>query len=78
MFNNAYSNITNKDDLTKENTRTKQVLKEKRYQENTTTKVAFLRELFTITVCLSHSKKQATNIQEEDIKMSINLSYVKS
>ena len=34
MFNGAYSIITTKDDLDKENTRTKQVLKENGYQES--------------------------------------------
>ena len=36
--------------------------------------VKSLRELLTITACLSH-KTQATDIQEEEIRMSINLPY---
>ena len=39
LFNRAYSIITIKDDLTKENTRIKQVLKENGYQENLVSKI---------------------------------------
>ena len=51
LFNRAYSIITNKDDLGKENTRIKQLLKENGYQEALLVKS--LKELLTITVCLS-------------------------
>ena len=34
LFNRSYSIIANKDDLTKENAKIKQVLKENRYQES--------------------------------------------
>ena len=52
-FNGAYSIITNKDDLTKENTRINQGLKKDRYQEKN---VKSLRELLTIPACLSQLK----------------------
>ena len=39
LFNRAYSDITSKDDLTKESTRIKQVLKENGYQESITSKI---------------------------------------
>ena len=39
LFNRAYSIITNKDDLRKENARIKQVLKENGYQESITSKI---------------------------------------
>ena len=39
LFNRAYSIISNKDDLTKENARIKQVLKKNGYQENIITKI---------------------------------------
>ena len=71
LFNNPYSIITNKDDLTKENTRIKQVLKESRYHKNISRKT-FKRITNT---ALSHQQMQATDIQEEEIRMSINLLY---
>ena len=39
LFNRAYSIITNKDDLGKENTRIKQLLKENGYQESIISKI---------------------------------------
>ena len=39
LFNRAYSIITNKDDLHKENARIKQVLKENGYQESSISKI---------------------------------------
>ena len=63
---------SDKDDLTKENTRTKQVLKENGYQESIISKV-----LLTITNNHSLSQlqqqMQATDIQKEDFRLSINL-----
>ena len=53
LFNRAYSIITNKDDLHKENARIKQVLKENGYQESIISKI-FKR----ITACLSYSNKR--------------------
>ena len=54
-FNRAYSIIINKNDLAKENTRIKQVLKENGYQGSIISK--HLRELLTITACLSRNNK---------------------
>ena len=73
LFNRAYSIITNKDDLHKENARIKQVLKENEYREN-------INEIFrriTNNQSLSQSQQltQATDIQEEEIRISINLPY---
>ena len=69
-----YSIITNKDDLTQENARIKQVLKENGYQESIISKI-FKR--ITNNHSLSQSQQaQATDIQEEEIRMSINLPYV--
>ena len=39
LLNRAYSVITNKDDLTKENARTKQLLKENGYEESIISKI---------------------------------------
>ena len=39
LFNRTYSIITNKDDLTKENARIKQVVKENGYQESIISKI---------------------------------------
>ena len=67
---------SDKDDLTKENTRTKQVLKENGYQESIISKV-----LLTITnnhsLSQSQQQMQATDIQKEVIRLSINLLYMK-
>ena len=53
-------NITNKDDLTKENARIKQVLRENGYQES-------LRESLTITACFSHNNKRKPRISKRSI-----------
>ena len=67
---------SDKNDLTKENTRTKQVLKENGYQESIISKV-----LLTITnnhsLSQSQQQMQATDIQKEVIRLSINLLYMK-
>ena len=60
LFNRAYSNITNKDDLHEENARIKQVLKENGYQESII--IQSLRELLIITACLSYSNKRRPQI----------------
>ena len=75
LFNRAYSIITNKDDLHIENARIKQVLKENGYQESIINKI-FRR--ITNNHCLPQSQQltQATDIQEEGIRISINLPYV--
>ena len=61
LFNRAYSIITNKDDLTTENDRIKQVLKEDGYQERMDTRkallVKYLRELLIVTACVSQNNK---------------------
>ena len=76
LFNRAYSIITNKDDLHKENARIKQVLKENGYQENIISKI--FRKISN-NHSLPHSQQltQVRDIQEEEIRMSRNLLYVK-
>ena len=75
FFNRAYSIITNKYDLHKEIARIKQVLKENGYQESIISKIF---ERITNNHNLPQSQKltQATDIQDEVTKMSINLPYV--
>ena len=75
MFDRAYSIITNKDDLHKENAGIKQVLKENGYQESIISKI-FRRITNNHSLPQSQQLTQATDIQEEEIKTSINLSYV--
>ena len=75
MFNIEYSIIKNKDDLHKENTRIKQVLKENGYQESITSKI-FMRITNNHSLPESQELTQATEIQEEEIRMSINLPLV--
>ena len=75
LFNKTYSIITNKDDLYKENARIKQVLKENGYQESIISKI-FKRITNNHSLPQSNQLTQATDIQEEEIRMSINLPYV--
>ena len=75
FFNRAYSIITNKDDLHKENARIKQVLKENGYQESIISKI-FKRITNNHSLPQSQQLTQATDIQEEEIRISINLPYV--
>ena len=75
MLIRAYSIITNKDDLHKENARIKQVLKENGYQESIINKI-FRRVTNNHSLHLSQQLTQATDIQEEEIRISINLRYV--
>ena len=75
MFNRAYSIITNKNDLDKENARIKQVLKKNGYQESIISKI-FKRITNNHSFPQSNQLMQATDIQEEEIRMSINLPYV--
>ena len=74
IFYSAYSILINKDDLTKQSAITKQVLKQNGYQESITCK--FLK-IITNNHSLSQSRQQAqaTDIQEEEMGMSINLAY---
>ena len=74
LFNRAYSIITNKDDLHKENTRIKLVLKENGYQESINNKI-FRR--ITNNHSLPQSQvTEARDIQQEEIRISINLLYI--
>ena len=75
LFNRAYSIITNKDDLHKGNARIKQVLRENGYQESIISKI-FKRITNNRSLPQSQQLTQATDIQEEEIRMSINLPYV--
>ena len=61
LFNRAYSIITNKDDLTKENARIKQVLKENGYQESIISKI-FKRITNHHSLSQSQQQTQATDI----------------
>ena len=75
VFSRAYSIIPNKDDLHKENTTLKQVLKENRYQESINNKI-FKGIKNNHSLPQSQQLTQATDIQEEEIRMSIKLPYV--
>ena len=75
LFNRTYSIITNKDDLHKENARIKQVLKENGYRESIINKI-FRRITNNHSLLQSQQLTQATDIQEEEIRVSINLPYV--
>ena len=74
LFNRAYSIITNKDDLHKENARIKQVLQENGYQESIISKnfkgITSNHSLFQL-----QQQTEAADIQGEEIRMSINLPY---
>ena len=74
LFNRIYSNITSKDDLHNENTRTKKVLKESD-QESIISKI-FKKITKNHSFPKSQQLTQATDIQEKKIRMSINLPYV--
>ena len=73
LFNRAYSIITNKDN--KENVRIKQLLKENGYQESIISKI-FKRITNNHSLSQLQQQTQAADIQEEEIRMSINLPYV--
>ena len=75
LFNRAYSIITNKDDLHKENARIRQVLMDNGYRESIINKI-FRRITNNHSLPQSQQLTQATDIQEEEIKTSINLPYV--
>ena len=64
-----------KDNLHKENARIKQVLKENGYQESIISKI-FKRIINNHSWPQLQQQTQAADIQEEGIKMSINLPYV--
>ena len=75
LFNSAYSIITNKDGLHKENARIKQVPKDNRYQESIISKI-FKRITNNHILPQSQQLTQATDIQEVEIRISINLPHV--
>ena len=75
LFNRAYSIITNKDDLNKESARIRKVLKENGYQESIISKI-FKRITNNRSLPQSQQLTEAIDIQEEDIRVSINLPYV--
>ena len=62
LFNRAYSIIPNKDDLHKENSRIKQVLKENEYQESIINKI-FRRITNNRSLPQSQHLRQTTDIQ---------------
>ena len=72
LLNMACSIVINKDDLNQEHIRMKQVLKKNGYQEsiisNICKRIANNSSLFQ-----SQQQTQVTDIQEDEIKMSINL-----
>ena len=73
----AYSIITNKDELHKENARIKQVLKENGYWGSIINKI-FRKITNNHSLPQSQKLTQATDIQDEEIRISINLPYVES
>ena len=70
LFNTAHSILTNKDDLHKEDARIKKVLKENGYQESIISKI-FKRITNNHSLPQSQQLMRATDIQEEEIRMSI-------
>ena len=72
LFNRTYPIITNKDDLHKENARIKQMLKENGYRESIINKI-FRRITNNHSLPQSQKLTQATDIQEEEIRITINL-----
>ena len=77
LFNRTYSIITNKDDSAKENSRIKEVLQENEYQESIIGKI-FKRITNIHSLPQSQKETQATDIQKEEIRMSITLPWVES
>ena len=72
LLNRAYFIIINKDFSHKENARIKQVLKENGCQESIISKI-FRRITNNHSLPQSQQLTRATDIQEEEIRMSINL-----
>ena len=75
LLNRAYYIITNKDDSTLENPSIKQVLKESGCQESNISKI-FKRITDNHGLSQSQRLMQATDIQEEEIRMITDLLYV--
>ena len=76
LFNGAYSIITNKDDLHKENAGIKHVLKENQYQESIISKI-FQRITNNHSLPMSQQQMQATDIQEDEIRMNYSIYSLK-
>ena len=76
FFNRPYSITTSKNGLTKENTRSKWVSKENVYQGSIFSKT-LKRIIKNHSLSLSKQQTQATDIHEEEVRMSINLLHVK-
>ena len=74
FLNRTYSIVANNYCLYKEHTRIKQVLKENGYQESILGKI-FRRIANNHILLQSQEQTQATDIQEEEIRMPINLLY---
>ena len=70
LFNREYFITTNKDDSYKENAKIKQMLKENGYQESIISKI-FKRITNNHSLHQSQQQMQATDMQEEKIRMSI-------
>ena len=75
LFNIEYSIITNKDDVTKENARLNHVLKENGYLESIISKIV-KRISNNYSLSQSQEQMQATDIQVEEIRMSVNILYI--
>ena len=74
LFNRGYFIINNEDNLTKENTRIKQMLKNG-YHEGITSKT--VKKIYNDhSLSQSQQKTKATDIQDEQIKTSINLWHI--
>ena len=71
LYNRAYSIITNKGDLHKENATIKQVLKENGYPESIVNKI-FRRITNNRSLPQSQQLTQVTDIQEEATRIFIN------
>ena len=74
LFNKAYCIIKNKDNLYKEDARIKQVLKENGCQESIISK-ALKGITNNYRLPQLQQQRQATDIQEEEIRMSTNLTH---
>ena len=74
-YQTSFKEITNKDDLHKENARIKQALKENGYQESIISKI-FRKITNNHGLLQSQKLTQVTDIQEKEIRMSINLPFV--
>ena len=72
LFNRAYSIIENKDDLYEENARIKQLLKINGYQKSIISKI-FKRITNNHSLSQSQQLTQTPDIEEEEIRMNINL-----